>query len=266
MEALKPIILGIIQGISEFLPISSSGHITVVYHFFELIEDNLQFNVIVHLATLLSIFTVMRRVLIKTFLLIVQDLKALNFNGTGSKFLYKIILATIPVGLVGVLFKDYIEGLFNNINFVAVCFLITGAFLLATKFIKKTNPVRELEHNISFKQAIIVGLFQALAIMPGISRSGVTISAGMFTGMNGLASAYFSFILSIPAIIGAFLVESKDIFTQSTNFGFLILGFVSAYIAGVIGLTLVLKVANKKKLDYFSPYLFLLGTLLLIYY
>ncbi len=132
-DILKSILLGIIQGITEFLPISSSGHLTLAQHFLGIYKETIQFDIVVHFATLLSVFTVMRGVLIKLFYLILEDIKSRNFTGTGLLLLYKIIVATIPVGLVGVFFRGNIESLFNNLTVVALAFCFTGILLLSTK-------------------------------------------------------------------------------------------------------------------------------------
>lgn len=268
-EILKSIVLGIIQGITEFLPISSSGHLTLAQHFLGIYEDTIQFDIVVHFATLLSVFTVMRKVLIRLFFLVVEDIKRMNFSGDGIMLLCKIIVATIPVGLIGVFFRDNIETLFHNIYVVAIAFCFTGLLLLSTKFLKTPSASGDIEDikNISFLQSFVVGVFQMIAIVPGVSRSGTSIVGGMMTKLNNVTSVYFSFIISIPAILGATVLEVKNMAMSLSeiNVWFLASGFLSAYISGVVGLTLVVKIAKNKKLFYFTPYLVILGVMLLVF-
>ena len=268
-EILKSILLGVIQGITEFLPISSSGHLTLAQHFLGIYEDAIQFDIVVHFATLLSVFTVMRKMLIKLLFVVLKDIKHMNFTGDGFMLLYKIIIATIPVGLIGVLLRDNIESLFDNIYVVAVAFCFTGLLLLSTKFLKTSNFTnsKDIESikNISFLQSFIVGLFQMIAIIPGISRSGFSIVGGMMSKLDNITSVYFSFIIAVPAILGATVLEIKNISSSDMDIWFLASGFLSAYISGVVGLTLVVKIAKNKKLFYFTPYLVILGLMLLVF-
>ena len=266
-EVLKSIFLGIIQGITEFLPISSSGHLTLVQHLLGIKQDNLQFDIVVHFATLLSVLTVMRKVLIQLFYPAVEDIKNLKFKGEGISLLYKIIVATIPVGLVGVFLKDEVTSLFNNITVVALAFCFTGTLLLSTKFMKIKESSR-FDGTLKYGQALVVGIFQAIAIIPGVSRSGASIVGGIISKMDNLSSVYFSFIISIPAILGASVLEAREVVKvgiYDIDVAFLVAGFISAYLSGVLGLTLVVKVAKYKKLHYFAPYLIALGLVVLIF-
>lgn len=261
MSILEAIILGIIQGLTEFLPVSSSGHIELGKYFLGVeTTDNLLFSIIVHGATALSTIIVFR----KDILLIVKDLFAFQWNES-TQFSAKILLSMIPVGVVGILFEDKIEALFGGqITLVASMLLFTGVLLAFTSLAKRPTG------DISFGKAFIVGLAQAVAILPGISRSGSTIATGLLLGIDKEKITRFSFLMVLPPIIGATLLKTKDFMetpeiASDISATALVLGFISAFIAGIIACTWMVNIVKRGKLIYFAIYCLVLGTTVLIF-
>jgi undecaprenyl-diphosphatase len=262
MIILKYIFLGLIQGIAEFLPISSSGHLL----FFDTLlgvtnGNNLALSIVVHFATLLSIFVVFRERFIKLF-------KALKkpVCHEEKRFILYILLSTIPIGLVGIFFKDNIEKIFSgNMIFLGSMFILTAIILLTTIFSKKN--AREITVTI----AILVGIAQAFAILPGISRSGITIAFALLLGIQRDKAVIFSFFMSVLPILGATLIEMKDfVFDQNLQEAVeiipLTLAFIVAFAAGIISCKLIIKIVKNQKIHYFSIYCLLLGIFILIYF
>ena len=275
IENQKAIFLGFVQGVSEFLPISSSGHLvlfqSILGHF-----NDLTFEVFVHLATLLSVFTVMHKTLFQLFRLFIQDIKNRKY-GPGISIVSKILLGCLPAGCIGIIFKDIFTSLFTSLTVVSYGFLLTAFLLLATHFYKKSKTAFSFQLNaydekniistfqqISYLQALIIGCFQALAIIPGVSRSGSTIAGGIFLRLDAVTSTYFSFLLAIPIIIGAAILQFS-IEPTSLSWPTLFTGFLSAYTMGVLSLYLLLKIVYKGQLKYFSIYLFSLSLLIFLY-
>ena len=219
IDLISAIILGAVQGISEFLPISSSAHLVLVPHLLG-VETSLVFDTILHLGTLVAIFSVFWKDIVnilKGFILSILDLtesKEVFLKGIrevpAKRFAWLLIVATIPTGIMGILFKDAIETIFRGTLFIGVFLIITGILLYMSERHKSGSIT---ERDMTFKQAIALGVCQGLAVLPGISRSGATISAGLFAGLNREYAARYSFILSIPAVLGAGLIQIKDIVT-----------------------------------------------------
>ena len=261
MSIIEAIILGIIQGLTEFLPVSSSGHIELGKYFLGVeTSDNLLFSIIVHGATALSTIIVFR----KDILIIIKDLFAFDWNES-TQFSAKILLSMIPVGIVGILFEDNIEALFGGqITLVASMLLFTGVLLSITYFAKSTSGT------VSFGKSIIIGLAQAVAIIPGISRSGSTIATGLLLGIDKEKITRFSFLMVLPPIIGATLLKVKDYLeapeiASDISVTALSLGFISAFIAGIIACTWMINIVKRGKLIYFAIYCLVLGTSVLIF-
>ena len=241
MTISESVILGTVQGLTEFLPVSSSGHLVILQTFFKnFSQSGISFDVFIHLATLLSVFVYFRK----------QILEIARFKNV--KWLFLIIVGTVPAGLVGVLFKDQVETLFSNINFVIITLIITGILLFLSDMPKKLSKDK---YSITYIDAVIIGIFQAFAILPGISRSGSTISAGIFRGIKRDIATEFSFILSIPAILGAVVLSFKD-FTNISHADFTsyTIGFISAFITGLLSLKMLTVIIKAKNLKYFSIY------------
>ena len=232
MDILQKIILGITQGVSEFLPISSSGHVAVVSYLLG-IQPSMTVDIFLNTATFLSVLFYFR-----------NDVK---------DFFHKlpyIIIGSIPAGLVGVLFKDKLETIFTDIRFLPIFFLITAFMLFLTRYLKKQSEPLDL------KKAIMIGFFQAFAILPGVSRSASTIFAGLVLGLNPTDAFKFSFYLFIPASFGALALDIKDTgLSQYTNLDNTI-PFIVTFIVGVIALNQLRKLLSSHKLWYFAPYVF----------
>jgi undecaprenyl-diphosphatase len=246
MEYLETILLGLIQGIAEFLPISSSGHLVIGAALFESFtgrstdpEANLQLNIALHFGTLLSIVVVYW-----------QDLLQLIHK---PQLMLAIVVATAPLGLVAVL-KDYYAAA-NTPLVAGFCLCITAALLFLTPRFDKGERLLDAIH---WRDALLIGLFQVVAPLPGISRSGVTIVAGLLSGLKRDAAAKFSFLIAIPAILGASVFELKDLLeegpTVSSGFGPVVAGMVVAFVVGIFALRGLIQVVNAGRLPYFGWY------------
>ena len=254
MSELDALLLGIIQGLTEFLPVSSSGHLELgkaILGDTSLPSESLLFTVVVHFATALSTIVVYR----KDILDILKGLFQFKWNDD-LKFSLKIILSMIPAAVVGVLFDEEIEALFNgNILFVGFMLIVTALLLWLADKAKDTNK------NVSFPNALTIGISQAIAILPGISRSGATISTAGLLGIDKTKAARFSFLMVVPLILGKIAkdIMSGDITTTSSNNLVLIIGFISAFVAGLVACTWMIKLVKKSKLSYFAIYCLVVG-------
>jgi undecaprenyl-diphosphatase len=268
MTILSSIFLGIIQGLTEFLPVSSSGHLVLFQHLFQIHENQVIFDVAVHLGTLLSIITVYRHSLLNILIGCKDSIKQKNVN-TSLKLILLIVVASIPTAIIGLVFKDFFEQLFSNLTAVAIAFAITGTLLFVTKKFQSESSGDlfqfDFVESVTYFQALVIGTVQGFAITPGISRSGITISSGILLKMNWTSAALFSFLMSIPAIAGASLLQFKDVIWEEFHWQPLIVGFVFSYLFGVFGLKVILKSIHKGRLYIFSYYLWGLSFLLLIY-
>ena len=266
MDIFQAIIIGLVQGLTEFLPVSSSAHLIFAQQALGVSDVGLAFDVLMHVGTLVAVIVYFFNDIvnmIKGFLLSLVDLKDGNFMGEIKKDPYKklawlTILATIPVGVVGVLFNDIIESMFKGLTIPAFLLLVTGCLLYASQ---RMNSGRIDVRNMTIKEALIMGCGQALAVLPGLSRSGTTIAAGLFAGLDKEFAAKFSYILSIPAILGAFILELKDLGEVSSAVGVwpVMAGCVSAFVSGYLALMLLMKLIKKGHLEWFAVYLIPLG-------
>lgn len=259
MNWIEALILGIIQGLTEFLPVSSSGHLELGKVILGVdAESSLVFTVMVHGATVLSTIVVFH----KDILQLIKGLFAFRWNKE-TRYIAMIFFSMIPVAVVGLFFKDEVEGFFTgNLVLVGSMLLITATMLLFTHF-KKSN-----KREINFLDSLIIGIAQAAAVLPGISRSGSTISTGLMLGNQRAAVARFSFLMVLIPIIGA---NFKDIFdgdlTGSNGIGGLplIVGFLAAFISGLIACKWMIGIVKKGKLIYFSIYCYIVGAISIIY-
>jgi undecaprenyl-diphosphatase len=265
MDIIQGIIIGIVQGLTEFLPVSSSAHLVFVHRLLG-VESSIAFDVFLHLGTLIAVMWFFRydiyKMLVSWFSSI-QDILHGRFKEGFYEDPYKrlawyVILATIPVGIVGVLFEDSIDALFAGALYVPAFFLfVTGTIL----YLSQRMSSGEINYNtITKKEALFMGLGQACAILPGLSRSGTTIAAGLTIGLNKEFAAKFSFILSIPAIFGAFVIQLKDIGSaMDANFLPVFLGFIASIVAGYVAIKWMLDLIQNKSLDIFAYYCWLMG-------
>ncbi|MFH0856427.1 MAG: undecaprenyl-diphosphate phosphatase [bacterium] len=246
MSIPKAIILGIIQGIAEWLPISSSGHLVIAQEFFGL-QNSMVFDVLLHMATLSVVFIVFWGDIKKMIVSVFQW----DFKSEYGKLALFIIIGSIPTAIIGILFHDIFEKMFSNLWAVAVALMVTGILLLLTK-IKKENT-----KYINSKNSLLIGLVQGIAIIPGISRSGSTISAGILSGVDKEKAARFSFLLSIPAILGAFLLEAvkfSKVGSPGISWLSAAIGMIFAAAIGYCVLKFLLKIIKSDKFHLFGYY------------
>lgn len=258
MSWIEALILGLLQGLTEFLPVSSSGHLELGSALFGLHEENLTFSIIVHGATFLSVLVVFRN---DIFNLIASLLKFQWNNET--RFILLLLASAVPVGLTGVLFKDQIEGLFGgNILFVGFMLLVTSTLLLLTHF---AAPGKK---EINLRRAILIGLAQTIAILPGISRSGATISTALYLGVDREQATRFSFLMVLIPIFGATFLEILDLAKTSEPsqiaVSSLVVGALAAFASGLIACSWMLRIVKRGKLVYFSIYTALAGAAAII--
>lgn len=273
MTYLQAVILGLIQGLAEFLPISSSGHLALLQHFFGITGDNvIIFTVLLHVGTLISVFFMYWKDIMELIIelgLTIRDLvtgKGLRLDERPTRKLgVMIIVATIPTAIIGFTLNDFFEGLYGNILFIGIGFLITGTFLfLSEKFGQNRKDIEKM----NFRNAIFVGVMQGVAIYPGISRSGSTLMAGLTAGLKREFAVRFAFLISIPAIMGSALVEGKNAIEAGIDtsvIGPVLAGMAVAAISGVLAIKLMIRVVSDKKLKYFSYYVWALGIAVIAY-
>lgn len=254
MSILEAIIFGIIQGLTEFLPVSSSGHLELANTILNTDLDpskSMMMTVVLHFATALSTVIVFRKELIQIF----KGLFQFKWNDD-TKFSVKIVLSMIPAALVGVFLDEQIEQLFGGqVMLVGFMLLLTGGLLFLADKAKKT------EKDVSFLNSILIGISQAIAILPGISRSGATISTAVLLGVDREKSARFSFLMVVPLIFGKMAkdVLSDDFSTANMDIVPLTIGFFTALVTGLIACTWMISLVKKAKLKYFSFYCFAVG-------
>lgn len=243
MNIFYAAILGAVQGLTEFLPISSSGHLVIAQHLVPgFAQPGVLFDVVLHAGTLGAVLFYFRK-------------KILSMN---QKYMLLIIIGTIPAVVIGLLFQDQIEAIFSNLKLVGVALLVTGVM---NYFIDKLKTNKS---SFSIRDALIIGLGQALAITPGISRSGTTIFAATTRGIKRHDAAEFSFLLSIPAILGAITLQILKYHNGSINIASYTAGFIAAFVFGIISIKVLLDLLKSKKLVYFAIYCLILGSLVLI--
>ena len=277
MSIIQSIILGLVQGLSEFLPISSSGHLAVFQHFMHINEDDvLTFTVMLHFGTLISIFVAYWSDivdLIKEFFCTIADIctgKGIQMNKNETRRLgVMIIVATIPAAVAGVLFEDFFNSLYSNMIFIGVGLLITGTCLFAAdRWGGGRTDVKEM----TIRSALFVGICQALAMCPGISRSGSTMVGGLASRYNRPHAVRFAFLISIPTVLGAFILELPDAFEamgsssgEEVGLITLIAGIVVAAVSGYAAIKVMIKAVTNQKLIWFSFYTWIAGAALIIY-
>ena len=257
MEWFEALILGVLQGLTEYLPVSSSGHLAIGSALFGIQgEDNLTFTIAVHVATVLSTLVI----LWKEIGWIFRGLFKFEMNAE-TKYVINILVSMIPIGIVGVFFKDYVEEIFGSGLLIVGCMLLLTALLLAFSYYAKPR----LKENISMKDAFIIGLAQACAVMPGLSRSGTTIATGLLLGDNKAKLAQFSFLMVSPPILGEALLDGMKIVkgaaagTSDISVLSLIVGFLAAFISGCVACKWMINIVKKGKLIYFAIYCAIAG-------
>jgi undecaprenyl-diphosphatase len=259
MNWIEALILGIIQGLTEFLPVSSSGHLEIAKALFgdtSVAQESMLTTVVLHAATALATIVVFRKDLLEIF----RGLFQFKWNDE-TKFSLKIIISMIPAAIVGVLFEEQLELLFENqILLVGFMLLITGGLLFFADKAKTTNK------DVSNTNALLIGISQAIAILPGISRSGATISTSVLLGIDRTKAARFSFLMVVPLILAKMGKDilSGEITTTDANLFPLTIGFIAAFATGLLACTWMIKLVQKSKLSYFAYYCLVVGILAII--
>lgn len=251
MSILHALILGILQGITEFLPISSSGHLLLFENIFGLNNGNMFFNILLHFASLIAIFVVFWK-----------DVVELIKNPLSDQ-VKNIIIATIPTIVIGFMVKEFFSEYYLNL-FLGFGFLISAIIIFVTLIKCKRNNYLK---NINKKESFFIGLVQGIAVLPGISRSGSTICAGIIQGIDRTQSAKFSFLISIPVILGAMILEMGDVIKigyVQVDFIACIVGFLASFIVALFTIKFMMKIVKKGNWIYFSIYLFLLSIFVLL--
>lgn len=266
MEIHQAIILGLVQGLTEFLPISSSGHLVLVQHFFGLHEAEVVFDIGLHLGTLIAVLFYFRQDLASMVSALVDAMtKGLKKEITAAKAFENpdirlaglIVIGTLPTVVIGLAFHQIAETLFTSVALVGLALLVTGLLLWLTRILPSRNSVIG---DFSLKMALIIGLVQGLAIIPGISRSGSTIATGLFLGLSREMSARYSFLLCIPAICGAAILNLKGLSSAETlPLTVLMTGMAVACVSGYLALSLLVFIVKKGQLFAFAPYCWILG-------
>lgn len=254
MDIFDSILLGIVQGLTEFLPVSSSGHLEIgkaILGDKSIPEESLLFTVVLHFATALSTIVIFR----KDILEIIKGFLSFKWNDD-TKFVTKIAISMLPAAFVGLFFEEQLEQLFGgNILLVGCMLLVTAGLLFFADKAKNTNK------NVSFKDALIIGVSQAIAMLPGISRSGATISTSVLLGNDKTKAARFSFLMVVPLIFGKIAKDilGGDLNFDSQNITALSAGFIAAFVAGLFACTWMISLVKKSKLSYFAIYCAIVG-------
>ncbi len=261
MEWFEALILGLIQGLTEYLPVSSSGHLAIGSALFDIKgEDNLAFTIVVHVATVFSTLVILWKEIDWIF----RGLFKFEMNAE-TRYVINILISMIPIGIVGVFFKDYVEAIFGSGLLIVGCCLLVTALLLTFSYYAKPRP----KENISMKDAFIIGLAQACAVLPGLSRSGTTIATGLLLGDNKAKLAQFSFLMVIPPILGEALLDGMKMMKGEAVTGdipalSLIVGFIAAFVSGCLACKWMINIVKKGKLIYFAIYCAIAGTATLV--
>lgn len=256
MQIIQAIILGAVQGITEFLPISSDGHLILIRKIFNFTDQGLDFDIFLHLGTLLAIVIYFAKDWIK----IIKELREKR------NLFYQIIIATIPAAIAGVFLEDLVGGFFRSLIWTAIFFVICGGFLLISEFLQK-KEVKNLE-KLNWRDSLFIGILQIFALLPGISRSGMTIGAGMMRGLSRDVAAKFSFLMATIIVAGAGFFSVIDALKTGGLNNFVsesIAGFVSAAIVGYLSISFLMKFLKKHRLYGFAMYLTIIGIGLLIW-
>ncbi|NYZ78359.1 undecaprenyl-diphosphate phosphatase [Candidatus Micrarchaeota archaeon] len=243
MDLIQALLLGALQGITEWLPVSSSGHLVLVQHFFG-VSASVFFYVALHLGTLAAVALFFRRQIVDLFL-------------RERKMLVLLVLASIPAALAGFLLRDFFASLFSSVLAVGIAFVFTGCLLYATKRASGNN-------GLNARNSLLIGLLQAVSIIPGVSRSGATISAGLLAGVEKKKATTFSFLLSIPVILGAAAFEAWKGLAFEPNLTPVFVGVVAAFVVGFASIGWLLKLIEKKEFYVFAFYCWLVGAVAVV--
>lgn len=276
MNWLQALVLGIVQGLTEFLPVSSSGHLEIAQALLGTAsEENLTFAIVVHTATVLSTLVILYKEVVWLFK---GTFTTTEWNKE-KDYVAKIFLSMVPVFIVGMFFKDQVENLFGHgLLLVGICLLITALLLFLSEQITKlrerraaqANLAEEVGREVSYKDAFIIGCAQAVAVLPGLSRSGTTIATGLLCGVKKSSVAQFSFLMVLIPILGEAFLDLLDLLKEpavATELPLvsLIVGFLAAFLTGCFACKFMINIVKKQKLIYFAIYCLLMGTFAIVY-
>ncbi len=271
MNTVEAIVLGIVQGLTEFLPVSSSGHLVLFQNLFGLKEPELLFDICLHMGTLAAVIIVFYREILDILKALFQlpgrmktagGFKRLCETDASIRMALLIVVGSIPTALIGLLFKEITDQLFGSVAIVGCMLLVTGTILWLTRNIgTEGRPIRQT----TLTNALIIGIVQGVAILPGISRSGATISTALFLGVDRKVAGRYSFLLSIPAIVGALVLglDTPELHS-AIPMGTIIAGSVVASLVGWLALVILLRVVDRGQLHRFAPYCWLVGIVTLV--
>ena len=273
MTYTQAVILGIVQGLAEFLPISSSGHLALLQYFFGVEADSvLLFTVMMHVGTLVSVFIIYRKdiaALLVELGLTIKDIctgKGPRINASPTRRMgFMIIVATIPTAIIGLLFEDFFENLYASIVSIALGLIFTGIILFVAERMGK-NDKGPME--MKWRHAIFIGCMQGIAICPGVSRSGSTLFGGLMAGLKREFAVEFAFLISIPSILGSVILEAPDAFAggaDASMIGPIAVGVILAAISGIVAIKAMIKVVSSKRLIGFTVYVWLVAAAVLAY-
>ena len=249
---LNALLLGIVQGLTEFLPVSSSGHLVLFQQWLEVHGDEVLFDLVVHLGTLVPVVFFYRESLIGMVRAPLVERGPLS-ERKSTRLMLLVILGTIPTGIIGLTLKDFFEQLFDTPSVLALTFAVTGFLLLASG---RAKGGQRDEVDMAWWQALAIGVAQGLAITPGISRSGTTIAVALLLGLSREYAARYSFLLAIPAILGAFVLKARDADWSAIEAAPLVVGFLASMVSGYFALVVLVKLVQKGSFKHFAWYLF----------
>ncbi len=264
MDMIKAILLGIIQGLTEFLPISSSGHLVIFQNVLGLKEPELLLDCSLHLGTLLAVCIYFRSDLRK----MANEFRRREFGGPSASLALRVLVGSVPTAIIGLVFKSFFERLYGSIASVGLLLVVTGGILIVTGLVLGATKLLPRGYGsrmqVGFRVALVIGAAQGLAIMPGISRSGITIACGLLCGLDRELAGRFSFLLSIPAIVGAVMLQFN--IEEIARIGPipLLVGFGSADLVGFFSLKLLMGMVKKGRLHYFTPYCWIVGAIVIL--
>lgn len=245
VSLVEAVILSVIQGVTEWFPISSSGHLAIFHTMFGF--QNLEFDVFLHFASILAVVVVFWKDIVKLF------------ESRNWRYISLIIIAVIPAFLFGVLLREYIVKSFYSLLFIGLFFIFSGVIIFSTKY------ARELKPRVGVLESLFIGLMQVFALFPGISRSGMTISSGLFAGLKKQEAIKFSFLLAIPVIIGASLAEATQILSSDINYLILIVSFIITFLVSLVTIKLLLRIIHSDNFYLFGVYDVVVGALVLVW-
>lgn len=261
MESKDTIILGIMQGLTEFLPVSSSGHLAIAQHFMDFQQAGLLFDTLLHFATLLAVVIYFRRrigVLVLSFLgLFIANYRLMYIEN--KRFLWGIIIATIPTGIIGLLLERFVMDMMSAVSLVGYALIVTSILLVLSDRFGGSGKVTNTS-------SVILGIVQGLAVIPGISRSGSTIAIAVMLGISRREAAEFSFLMSIPAILGATILQLQHINSVTTSeLSMYSFGMIAAFISGLLAIKVMMIIVEKAKLTFFALYCLIVGIITVVF-